>query len=666
MLSTSESAEVHETQTDPLFGTTLDTVEERIDHQLMVGLMPIHSPTADVPPPKLEFRPLRAAALTKVFGTFVALAIGFWLVSASGKTRSVPHVGGAMSEETYGLSKNAAGGEASTHDEDTASETTANDPSEEMRRLQTVRGLLPAASRLAAAIGTSEAENILSSVHKSFSVVGHTAGLALDSKRIEDSIKSGLQGLRLLHTVALRHAAALADDGTLVPSFSVLESEEVGTWVEDEIKHVFEGDTVLPFIVYMHSLKQSVIDISQRFTRARDRLSMVTPFRDERDEDRLISAAAELDWLLSLGERKRQMIERAATLKDCAISGVRIHLKYHVEEWIRTLQGSLELVHAHVDLVSNDLESSFENSSTLEHAVEDTGNIHTIRRKLAKVNDLLQGMRRAKQAVHESTSVEIGVSAFKEAEQLMKEAQDLVDDCWEAANTLSSRQVELSSSDVALLESAAAKTRVIVDEQKASIVASLSIVHNRCLDALHGDGTMMASAKHINSSVAEHLRSQAFSIEQMVASRYQGMQNIATQLRETKDLKDATSLLENLEEYLPIFVELNKRAVLLVLESYLHIMLEDDIQASVKIATRASSSKFLITGPNRMHFEDLRLQFDDAKKMANNASNLTEAVKAAANVSQHAYALNDFAEGRWRGQPDLFAEGRWRDQPDLP
>ncbi|CDI86511.1 hypothetical protein, conserved [Eimeria praecox] len=641
-LSARESVETH---TGLLHGTSLDTFDGRVEHQSPVDSRPCeNSPITDKP----ELGALRKSALTKGFGAILALVLCALFLSAERKTRILSTPESSSKEEPSYPSRKAAGEDASTQENGTASKRPVGDKSEALRRLQRVRVLLPAASRLAAAVGTTEAQKLLGSVQKAFSEARSAA--ESDEKRLESSLNDGMQALRSLHQAALQQAKVLAQDGAQVPVFSLLESEEVEGSMENELEHVIEGDTVLPFMVYLRSLQESVIGLSRRFEDAHERLLAETHFADERDEYMLVSAVAELEWLLSLGERKRQVIQRATTLKGCAICGIRIHLRCHVEEWMRTLQGSMELLQAYVGLVSNAIQSSFENPNPLELAEEDSSSVHNLRRKLTEVKELLSELRKAKQDVHASTSVGSAAAAFKKAEQIKGEAQTLLDDCWDTTKVLPSPNHELTTSDTALLARSATKALVIADEENAAIGASLSTVYSRCSDALQKSDTAMANAKHINPAVAEQLRAHAKETEDRVALHMKRIQHSATQLQSTEDLTDAIMLLEDLGEHIPVLVECNKRAVLLVLESYLHTLLEEDIQASVKAAAHAFSSKLTLTGPNKMLFEKLQRRFNKAKMAATKAANLTEAAQAAAKIRMHGEALSDFASDLRRGR----------------
>ncbi|CDJ54007.1 hypothetical protein, conserved [Eimeria brunetti] len=639
-------SEYDETHSNLLQGASFDTFAARAASQGAPDLRPVdNSLTSDVPLPKLERRKVRNSALAKGFGAILALCLCFWLVS-NNKGKVPTELGGAANEP----SEETAGEEASAHDSGLTNKSSLSGQSEELKKLQKVRALLPSASRLAAAIGTTDAQKFLGTVQKASSEAEFAAEYALSSKSLGASFNGAMDALRSLHRLALQQATALAQDGAEVPVFSLVEPGEGESWVEDELGHILEGDTVLPFTLYLRSLQQSVIDISRRFEDARERLLAKAEFSDEGDEQMLVSATSELEWLLALSEKKRQVVQKATTVKGCAICGVRIHLKCHLEEWIRSIRGSAELLHAYVGLVSNSLEASFQDPSSTAHTVEDSSNAYTLSKKLADVKKLVGEMRKLKQAVHERTSVASAAADFKKAEQLMGEAQTLLDDCWETTKSLPSPNDVLGTADSALLERTAAKAQVFADEQNAAIGASLSIVYRRCSDAIQERDKVTGNTKHISPSVAERLRAGAMATEKKVAVHYQEMQKIATQLQGTHDLKDAISLLENLEEHLPALVECNKRALLLVLESYLQTLLEEDIQASLKAATRAFSSKLILSGPNKVLFEKVRGRFNRAKTAASEATNLTEAAQAAAKIRMHAEALSEFAVDQWRSR----------------
>ncbi|CDJ27042.1 uncharacterized protein EMH_0079020 [Eimeria mitis] len=626
-------------------GTSLDALDGHIEHQSTAELRPISSSaTPDVPCPKPERRLVRISSLTKGLGAFLTLSLCVWFLSAGKKPRPV------SSEGASEPSDDITGKGFSTQSGSLAITPLVGSQSEELRRLQRVQMLLPSASRLAAAIGTPEAQKLLGSAQKASTEARLAAKSVLDGKRLTVSLNSAVDALRSLHQVALQQAKALVQDGADIPVFSLIESEEVEDSVKNEVDHVIEGQSVLPYMVYLRTVQESVIDISRRFEDARKRLLAETEFSDERDEQMLVSAATELEWLLSLSERKRQAVRRATTLKGCAISGVRVHLKCLVEEWTRTIQGNAELLHAYVDLVSSGIEASFEDYSPADLAVEDTSTVCTLRRKLAKVKELLSEMRRAKEAVHTSQSVGSSVAAFKRAEQLQGEAKDLLDDCWETTKLLPPPKSELSPSDVAVLGRTAKKLQIVTEEHNAAVGDSLSVVYRRCSDALQKGSTGEESAKYINPSVAEQLRAEALATEGKLALHYQEVQEAVAKLQNAGELTDALILLEDLEGHIPVFVECNKRAVLLVLETYLQTLLEEDIRASVKTAARTFSSKLILTGPNRMHFEKLRGRFNKAKTAVNKATTLTEAAQAAAKVRMHADALSDFASIQWRGR----------------
>lgn len=640
-------SEFAETQTDLLLGASLDTFEERVENLATTESRTIgSSPTLGVPSPKPEVKGSRKPAVFKGLGAILALVVCVWFLSADKKTGAVSEAGSALGDEASEPFYEAAEG-ASTQDYHLASKLLVDDELKERRRLERVRGLLPSASRLAAAVGTNEAQKQLINLQKALSAASLAAKSPLNDNRVEESLTCAMDALRSLHRTAVQQATVLAQDGAEVPVLSLLDSGELEDSVKNELQHVIDDESVAPFTVYMRSLQDSVIDMSRRFERSRERLLAATEFTDEKDENMLVSAAVELEWMRTLRERKRQVVSRATTMKKCAVCGIRVSLKFEVEERIRIMQGSVELLGARLSLISNAIEDSFETSSAPKRAVEDTGKLHTVRKKLADVKELLNEVKKEKEAVHVSSSVGSAAAAFRKAEQIMGEAQAMLDDCWDATNDLPPPNQELSTGDIAILARSAAKAQAIADEQKAGVVSNVAVVYNRSSHGVQEDGTVVESIKRISPLVAEQLRAQAKETEEQMMWHYQDMQEAATQLQTTDELTDGMILLGNVHEHVPNLVECNKRAVTLALDSYLYTLLQEDIQASMKAVSRVFSGETLFTAQNRMHIEQLRRGFNKAKTAVSTATTLTEAAEAAGKMRMNAEGLTDFARDRW-------------------
>ncbi|CDJ43330.1 hypothetical protein, conserved [Eimeria tenella] len=539
------------------------------------------------------------------------------------------------------------GGSSSAQEREGTSESPVSaHKAKEQSRVEIVRGLLPLAVRLALALDSQESQVLLDGARESVKKAEAAGASATKEAGREMHLDNAVQALRRLHQMSLQQAQALAKAGSKVPNFSLLDQDESGGVMTALLSDIIEGEAVFPFVVYLRSLQQSAINVCQKFDVAHKRLLMSARFANEADGELLLSAAAELEWLRSMGDRKAHILQRARKVEETAMSGIRIRLLSTVEEWMRTLHLTCTVLNVYVGLVPDTVEASPEEGGA--SAYNNSESIQLLMKKLECARELMGSIDREKQAVEASTSVESADASFGRVEKLHEKTLDLLEDCWELTKIMSPPRTELNSEDLALLTKATTETSAFAEIQISSTRANLSTVRGRCSSSLNSRGGELTVARQLNPPLKEQLLDDAVAIEESVAVHYEATQNAVKELRSKNCLADATVVLDEMEESLANLVKYNERSMTLVLQSNLQVFLEDEVESSFRAAEHVFSSGVTFPGPKIADLHKLRSLLNEARKEAGSASTFAEAVQTAAKVRSHAGAIDDMLKNHQR------------------
>ena len=229
-------------------------------------------------------------------------------------------------------------------------EDTPYDIAEARKGMETVRRLLPVAERLAAVVGTPEAQDLLHTVKENIGRTDGAAGApgAAVSRAPIVNYQASLEALRGLHMAAVTEAERLEGNYDQTPLSAVLDGWDDLSALDKRCGH-YSAD-LHPLVRTLGSLKEVVGSVSSRIELCRRRLNRDQLFKCEQDFKLLEAAAVDLLTLREALEARVRAVHAASEVKDMMQGTVKTVIAGEREQVYELAGTEVQLVHAHAAL----------------------------------------------------------------------------------------------------------------------------------------------------------------------------------------------------------------------------------------------------------------------------------------------------------------------------
>lgn len=522
-------------------------------------------------------------------------------------------------------------------------------------RLETVRTLLPAAEKLAAAVDSVQAKELLSILQASVGEPEAETEKVEDSSTLEASLERALGALRELHESALQQAQALVQADALLPAFPSL-----GPWGAEaseamlEVEQGLEADALGSFVTSFRSLNENATRLAMRFNEVGARLSSERQFIDEKDGSLLVSTAADLECLRATDDSKRRATVQGQKLRHGLILCVKALLLGDREESLQQLKRNLALLALHEQLVRNAWEELEGPEAAAAPAKETEALLNTLEDMLEEARELVEQASSEVQSMRTSTTVEDVAVADRRAEELEERAFAVLTRCRRVAQSLPMLPESFDLTTKELLINMATVAYESALPVNAVVQRALQAIKAR--SAMHSPGMYDPSAistQYVNHSIHKSLLDSITQTAHEAETWLKDTEASLEALRQSEEVKYAMEQMQRAVTNVDRLLKEKELSVLQMLTSFLLRVLEGDIDHAAAIATSAMAHEFDPTCSELPQLQELQRQFQAGRMAAKDAKTLSEAAEAAASMRARAFEMENLVYGYMRKNTQL-------------
>lgn len=323
-------------------------------------------------------------------------------------------------------------------------------------RLMRVKGLLPTAAKLANAADSAEAQKLFEMVQGTVSRGLLAAQLGRDTTRLEPCLTTALMALQRLHAVAREKAAKL-----LIGDRFLQALPELGLWESDVVMAAsdLQGDvvrqTVEPFLKTIRSLQQNSETLYKRVGTVGTWLRTRREFEDEGDEETLLTAAVNLEYLYNTSEARRHLFKIAEQVHKSTVDAAKALMMAERDDVVWQINEQLNVLRMQTVMEMN--------KTKRDDALVQDGS-YNVRAKQTRLEALQHQMdlvlllsaqlRAEGRALQASSTLQAVVIHNANAKKVEERAVPLLKDCVTEAEALCKPAHELQSSAKHLLPEA--------------------------------------------------------------------------------------------------------------------------------------------------------------------------------------------------------------------
>lgn len=526
----------------------------------------------------------------------------------------------------------------------------AEDPTAEIRaRVENVRGLLPAAKRLGAAVDSVQAKKLLRRVQETVGALEAEAAEVGNSKRFEAALEVALQAFGSLHQAAIEQAKAAAKLDSPPLPFAVMEP-----WGDDaagampDLEQEIASETMRPFMTSLRSVHQSILKLSQRRSELHSRLSTGRHFVGEDDGHLLTSAASDFGLLRATTEAKRRATEAAEELKEGILDVIRTSLLARRENAWLLLRKDMELVEVYaaleVDARGTDEDSGGAASPT---AFARGNSMERLQSMIEEVETLLLQVGSDNQSVRTKDTVEHVAAAAERATVTEMQAAALLARCWEVADSLPGLPEHLNSIATQMLRDISQRIQRRARSDNNLVQGVVEEIQETSAEFFPGMGDPSTTIKkqNLRLSLVVDLMKKVTEVVHRAETRTKEAEETVQALRRVTRLQPALEQTSKARASLIALAMLKEEAFLFRLSYHLMAFLEKEVDYTTTLAALAASYKFGAPCPEKEQLKGLQAQLKAAKTAVEEAKTLTEAAEAVARMRAHAEAMDDVVYG---------------------
>lgn len=494
-------------------------------------------------------------------------------------------------------------------------------------RLEQVKRLLPAAERLALAVGFDQASELLAIVQGALQQV--------DERKVDASHKKlndALQALCTLHNAAIGRAKEIIRTDRDFPVLSplIMQGDDKSARLGRDTEHLI--------MLTHHSLCECSAKLAHMFDGVSIRVLSERNFRDVEDGDVLLNTAISLESLRAISSFRRHFAAVADDLREDAISSLKISLSGRSQMGIRNIEGNLALLRVRVASLEKTGKTAEE--FTAQRKQVDIGFVEG---RLEKVAFLLSQLRLIGEAVEVSTTVEAAREAAARAADLEKEANELLEECSSFVGRFVAFVQSFEGGVEVSVKGVAEKQLTIAEMENFFLLKTVQEASDMIEDA-HAKA-LTTGAFRLNDHILIQLLDSAEDISVREEGNFDRIKFSAQNLKDTHNAADAVDELRHLKAGMFVHAVNKLQAQLLKLRCRLVAFLQEDMNFVASEAERISTQDFNFSDLGKRKYGRLRKKLRAALKAAEKAPTLLEAAVAAADVRTYSLALQDFVLG---------------------
>lgn len=488
---------------------------------------------------------------------------------------------------------------------------------EAIDRLEKVKGLLPAASRLASAVDSEESKKLMAEMQEG---IRKASEVITDRKQLESCVDGALKTLQKLQRTAIEKAVIIVQGDSSLLGCSSLRPlvETIATFSSEG-----EYEVMRSYIRTFESFCETDLCLSQRCNEIANWISTQKPFKNETHKKRLLAIAFAVERLQEISAFRRHLALMGNEMSEGAVSAVRGLLLEEKRTVMREIEGCKEVLKMRAFLQRNNFKET-----PLEAVDEKT--LSFVERSLEGVDDLINQLLPYVGKMETSITLEALFAADRKAAVLEGKAQELIMKCSAAASSLPAVSGKIDRAGSKLMVDAAENVseRMLSDHDEMLYVLqeTREMLKKNRVEELSG------VPQHMNAALKTKLTERATELELSAEERVRNHTYLLPTLKSTDGAPSALGLLKH--AYISMLVQSDDKgtAHLLNLEARLLMFLEKDLSATVNEISRTPSKGFFLSPAERLMYEKAQRQFKASRQAVKNASTVVEAAQAAAKL----------------------------------
>lgn len=373
-------------------------------------------------------------------------------------------------------------------------------------RLEKVKGLLPAAERLASAVATDKSTQLLTTLQEIIRATDLTTP-ATDSEELEGNLKGALRALRKLHEAAIKRGSEILQASKFlhpIPPLSHFIDEDLGTQIGNEEirKNVLEGF----FVRSYQGIFRSATRLYRRFTDAGRRLGADRRFESEEDGGVLMDAALTVEALSSTTKDLRQLSSLAAHVEKALHAETKALLTMEHEKTIRALKVELQMHRLYASLVKDALKDLENSSAHTISADKLTTALSDMGANLVITGLFLNQAETETLKLGDSPTLPFAIKASRQADALEAQAERSLQKCSTGREAFSDLELQLNLRGSQALKEIADKMVQRVKMLNEKIQHSATHVKSRFAGHFEDSGVGgKGKTQHLNPAIIKRL-----------------------------------------------------------------------------------------------------------------------------------------------------------------
>lgn len=500
---------------------------------------------------------------------------------------------------------------------------------EALKKFEKIREMVPTAERLAAAVGTKDAEKFLATLQSIMSTISTPTLKSQDTKRLEDACTDALVNIRRLHQSALNFVKSIVEADKPLAEFPPLvlwgtKPPYTMSAAEEKIRTLFVGTH--------QSLGECAEKLRLGFDEGVRRVFAAKHFEDERDGSVLLDAARAVEDLVATSATRNRLDVVASKARQDAVRSLKLMFMRKHDAVIKRIKWHANLLQVYARLSGSGLNAK-------DAAKTEDSHFEAIKEGVGKATGLLEELQSCVRKVQKSAPSEVSDALIADAARIGEEAQDVLKDCLALARASTVFPESVNSSDRDLLKKAAQKEMETLEAQSEVLYQALKDVHKSTLSTK--EIVYKDAALPINTAIFLEKIQAAKGLRLKEQKRADDALSVAKTLSKVSTVEDGVKALLKLDELARSQEEDIAAAQEMKIRSRFSAFLVDDMHHTRYEVDRASARAPELSGAEKRRHAQLLEQFNAARKAAQKAMNLLEAATAAADMRAYCAELQN-------------------------
>ncbi|CDJ41766.1 hypothetical protein, conserved [Eimeria tenella] len=478
-------------------------------------------------------------------------------------------------------------------------------------KLKKMLELSSAAEGLACAIQTQKAEKVADAVEKQVKKAEELSKKPGREDSVEKRLQEALKQLRSLDLMALGRGESLAAAAAKLPQFPTVwdARSDIGQHISPTGMLDHE-DTLHRLLIMFNSMSSASVEMRQYFEQTKEAFLSRKRFEGEDDAELLTENTENIYFMDTFIESERKFCALAGKLKDCIYEGLRAKGLKELEDRLLPLQEDFTNTQILLEMAKNKYNAGDEIS------LETESSLRSAETKVEMAHDLIIALREQVDLVETKSHAE-ALNAYQAAQEMAEKARALVDDLKAVADAVDglSGDPESLSKDTLIGMAKHIHDACIIESDAAS--RFLESVRCRAARGVYVGNQSLTEMFHVlQAEVFDEVLSQMRSIKSKVGTIVSQSWAAFHQSQGAKDSTAALDALKTQAKVLAQLVNAKAEARLLVLDSKLLDLLEEDMDLLQKASNYARVREF----PNQSRVAELMEFYDADFENANTAA----------------------------------------------